>query len=526
MRLMERFRSEIVVLIVLPVSFLLWLFKVISRSVNRPDPRMHSERVARVVKAVRDASSQDKQLPLRTDRSVFDSHSVRNTDKGASRQIYLRDFRAILGLKGDVVHVEPGVTVGEITDYLLKLNLQLECCLEMEDATLGGLAMSQGMTTHSHICGLLSDTVTEYEVVTGDGTVVTVCKDENESLFRALPLSHGTLGFLVSLKLKVVRARAWVELRYTPCRTLDTFYSKYMYVLEQARKEDPDTPFFVEGIIFGRQKGVLMEGRLVDKEDTSNAPANRIGRFWKPWFFKHVESMLQQPEEHVVELIPIRDYLMRHDRSMCMTMATIIPYGNHWLFRYLLGWLLPPQMSFLKSHRNRETREASMRKQCYQDVAFPAGKLDDAVKLSDRLFGIFPLLVYPCKVRNEPGALLKISKSVKTATTWNLNLGIYGVPPELSQNPKQLFPMVLRVRKLEAWLRSVGGFQHTYCDSFQSREEFEEMFDHTLYNKMRVKYGAIGVFPTIFEKTRPELDFQEWLKEEERQVKMMGKKKL
>jgi delta24-sterol reductase len=48
----------------------------------------------------------------------------------------------------------------------------LECCLEMEDATLGGLAMAQGLTTHSHVCGLLSETVVEYELVTGAGEVV------------------------------------------------------------------------------------------------------------------------------------------------------------------------------------------------------------------------------------------------------------------------------------------------------------------------------------------------------------------
>ena len=43
--------------------------------------------------------------------------------------------------------------------------------------------------------------------------------------------------------------------------------------------------------------------------------------------------------------VQIWDYLMRHDRSMCMTMGTLIPYGNAPWFRWLLGWLLPPQVS-------------------------------------------------------------------------------------------------------------------------------------------------------------------------------------
>ena len=88
----------------------------------------------------------------------------------------------------------------------------------------------------------------------------------------------------------------------------------------------------------------------------------------------------------------------------------------------------------------------------------------------------------------------------------NANLGIYGVPRQLREHPERHFSVVKRVRALEAWVRSVRGFQHTYCDSFQSREEFEEMFSHDDWREARVKYGAEGRFPTVYDKTRPELD--------------------
>ena len=97
----------------------------------------------------------------------------------------------------------------------------------------------------------------------------------------------------------------------------------------------------------------------------------------------------------------------------------------------------------------------------------------------------------------------------------NMNLGIYGIPPELKNDVFQLFPMVGRVRKLEQWLRDNNGFQHTYCDSFQTKNEFHHMFDHIQYNKMRNTYGAEGKFPTVYDKTRPEMDVFQWLEEEE-----------
>ena len=165
-RFIERRRAEIVVFIVLPISLIIWLVRKLKRRLFAPAPHLHAQRVAKVAECVA-ANSRGGGKLLRTDRSVHESHSVRNSDKTRTKQAPLRDLRAILDMKhsdlqhgGGVLHVEPGATVGEVTSYLLRQtpSLQLECCLEMEDATLGGLAMAQGMTTHSHMCGLLCET--------------------------------------------------------------------------------------------------------------------------------------------------------------------------------------------------------------------------------------------------------------------------------------------------------------------------------------------------------------------------------
>ena len=65
--------------------------------------------------------------PTRTDRSVYESHSVRNSNKKGTSQVRLRDLYAILGVSEGCVHVEPGATVGEVTAFLLQRSLQLEC---------------------------------------------------------------------------------------------------------------------------------------------------------------------------------------------------------------------------------------------------------------------------------------------------------------------------------------------------------------------------------------------------------------
>lgn len=56
------------------------------------------------------------------------------------------------------------------------------------------------------------------------------------------------------------------------------------------------------------------------------------------------------------------------------------------------------------------------------------------------------------------------------------------------------------------FVRKVGGHPFLYADQFITEEEFDEIFDLTLWSKCRARYGAEGNFPTLWEKIRPELD--------------------
>ena len=172
---------------------------------------------------------------------------------------------------------------------------------------------------------------------------------------------------------------------------------------------------FVEGLAFSPDHSVVMTGTMVDAPDASGR-VNRIGKWWKPWFFSRAGAVLaaahaarargdaRPAQVHAVtEALPLYDYLFRHHRSMCHTMKTVMPFGNSAWFRYPLGWLLPPDVGFLKASHIDETREASLRKQVFQDCAFPIEHLEHAVGLATRLFDIFPLLCYPLVMRDVPG---------------------------------------------------------------------------------------------------------------------------
>ncbi|MEM9727417.1 MAG: FAD-binding protein [Myxococcota bacterium] len=519
-------RELMIIGVALPLSTAATAYDNIKKRLAKPIRASdHDERVQRVTNDVkRYAAARTRgeawaQKPLRTDRKGAASLNTRMADKSEAQTVRMHDLSAILEVDEarGVIRIEPFVTVGEVTDHLDALGLQLEATIEMRDATLGGLVMALGMTTHSHVCGLVHDTVTAYEIVTAEGELVRATADnEHADLFRALPWSHGTLGLLVALEMRIIPASSHVRLVYRP------FYSLDAYAAEYQRLATTDTPpHFIETLIFGKDRAVVLEGHLASEAEvrSGSLPVNAINRSYKPLFYKHVESMLERGEgSRYEELVPMVHYLMRHDRSMCMCLAQILPAANEPWFRYTMGWMLPPNTTFLKGTRPEAERENTIRKQVWQEYAFPAEHFADMVSHVDEAFEIYPLLAYPCKVFDH-GGLVRLPAnrgkpySGKTETGSFLDIGVYGFPQRVRDGDER-FPAVTRVRELEQKARALGGFLHTYCDVFSTEEEFLEMFDHTLWKAMRTRYRAEGVFPTIYEKVKPEMDPLQFLDEE------------
>jgi delta24-sterol reductase len=169
---------------------------------------------------------------------------------------------------------------------------------------------------------------------------------------------------------------------------------------------------FVELLTYSKDTGVVMVGKMTEHETVkklnkyklARAPCvNAIGKFWKPWFFKYVESYLangvaggsdknesaenfkkleylsqlyssplhfyspnaeskqllppMRATELEQDLIPLRDYYHRHTKAIFWELQDIIPFGNEPWFRYTLGWAVPPQVSMLKLTTTEKIRE-------------------------------------------------------------------------------------------------------------------------------------------------------------------------
>ncbi|KAI0225012.1 hypothetical protein L0F63_005129 [Massospora cicadina] len=498
--------TMLVVCFALPLSFLYDTYYVIRNwyfQVFLAAPLLHEERVARVQAQVREWHAKGRPNKMCTARPAWLTMSTRVATFKKECTLIDVDLHDILGvdLERQVVYCEPLVDMGQLSRYLLPLGYSLAVMLEMEDITVGGSLMGVGIETNSHIYGTIADTAVMYEVVLSDGSVVRATKDENPDLFYGLPWSHGTLGFLVAVELKIIPCKPYMHLKYVPCHTLQESCRRMQ---ELTQCDSP--PSFLEITVYSRETCVLMIGEYADPPE-DKAKINPVNHFYKPWFYKHAQTCLETGEFD--EYLPLRHYIHRHTRSVFWELEDLIPFGNAPWFRYLFGWLGAPKVALLKLAQTPEIRRRCVYQHVVQDVMVPIKHMKEAVELYDEAFGIYPLLYYPVRFYKRPDGYGSLQRNPKdpipnTDPPYEMyfDLGAYGIPPAVREGKE--WDAAAAVRRVEKFTRDHNGAQFLYTDIFMTRAEFETMFDHTIYRQLRKKYNAEDAFPEVWDKVKPQ----------------------
>ncbi|MFW5926022.1 MAG: FAD-binding oxidoreductase [Myxococcota bacterium] len=502
-RWLTRHRGLVVGLTALPASFVWDRTRVLrdwfhERFVS--DPSRHEARVRDVQAQVRRWQQAGADRPMVTARPEWKTMSSRTATYKKDYAKITLDLRDILELDEEkrTVRVEPLVNMGQLTRFLVPRGWALKTMVEMEDLTAGGLSMGLGMETMAHRFGLWQETVRSYELVTADGERRTVTASSDPELFHALPWSHGTLGFLTAVELEVVPVEPHVRMTYLPFHSLEALHAK----LDELACRD-DAPDFLEATLYSRTSGVIQCGWF-DGPPADPSRINPIGRWHAPWYFEHVGSTLERGE--LTEWIPLRHYYHRHTKAIFWEIRHLLPFANHPAYRWLLGWLGAPKVAFLKKTMTEGVRKNLVHKHVAQDLLVPLRHLPEAVELSHERFGVYPLLVFPIRVydHGDHQGLLRRPKQLRPGKDWDMycDLGIYGVPAAVRRG--EPWDAVSSVRALEAFARETGGCTLPWADLFMTRQEFEQMFDHTLYRRVRERVGAVGAFPEVWDKVKPQ----------------------
>lgn len=266
-RLAAALRTPMLVFIVVPLSFALNVYRKLRTMLRgrnlEHSAASHAARVQFVVDQVVEWNKTGRPEKLRTARPNWQGMSIKlGSNKGAAHRIHTQHLNHIIAVDTEkmTITAEPSVNMGDITNLLLPQNLALLCQVEMESLTIGGLSMGLGMETNSHTVGWFQETVVAFEIVTAEPTprVLKVTRESDPDLFYTLPHSMGTLGFLVSVTVKLTRTKPFVRMKYIMTKSAQELCDK----MTELGEADDKAPQFLEATVYSKHTAVVQVGGI------------------------------------------------------------------------------------------------------------------------------------------------------------------------------------------------------------------------------------------------------------------------
>ncbi|KAK5678273.1 hypothetical protein LTS10_009445 [Elasticomyces elasticus] len=388
--------------------------------------------------------------------------------------------------------VEPNVPMDQLVDATLAYGLVPPVVMEFPGITVGGGFAGTAGESSGFRYGFFEDTVNWVEIVLADGETVTASPHEHADLFYGAAGTFGTLGVTTLLELRLIDAKKYVELTYHPTSSTEDALS----TLQLACKVE--TNDYVDGVLFAKDRGVIVTGRLTDKL----APGIVVQHFSRPqdpWFYVHADRTTRGTLEPVKEATPLRDYLFRYDRGAFWTGKYafdyfMVPFNR--ITRYALDYFLHTRVMYHALHASGHAK-----KYMIQDLLLPEDTAGQFVDYVSKDFGFWPLWLCPFTLKRELSLHPRASEGEKGSNNVGkryVNIGVWG----LGSTTYSRF--VDQNRQLERKVRDLGGVKWLYAQAYYTEDEFREIYDQEWYNDLREKYHATHL-PTVFEKVRIDL---------------------
>ena len=428
-----------------------------------------------------------------TYRAKGHSHCPRDFSyKDTTLQLDIGHMEAVIGFRevenGAEMLVEPRVTMEQLVRAAAVYGMRPLVVPEFRRITVGGSIAGIAGESSSFKHGFFHDACTSYEVVLGDGSVVTAtAKNEYADLFYAIPGSYGSLGVVTAASVRLVPAQRYVAMAYTHFDRVQDLMS-YMADAEERTGVD-----FIEGIGYSPSSFVACEGVEVSAASVEAGVygnIRRYDRFYSPWFYRNVQKkrgdMVRNPAS-VRDVIPLEDYFFRHDR------------GSFWMASYkmpsavgrALGFLLPSHRMYKMANALPSVFDKS--EILLQDFMIPFPNVPEFVSRLNNYLGVWPLWFCPLKNYGAPGPIFGVPLGKGDPNY--CNVGAYGIPR------RKVFDFEEDNKQMEMEMLQLGGRKVHYSHAYYPQEAFYSViYDGDKYALIRDKYMADDAFPHVYDK--------------------------
>jgi FAD/FMN-containing dehydrogenase len=397
----------------------------------------------------------------------------------AGRRVDLFGFNRVLRVDAArrLLEVEGLATFETIVDHTLPHGLSPLVTPELKHITIGGAIVGIGIESNCYRHGFVHDGLVEAEVLLPDGRIVSCGpQGEHADLFRALPNSYGTLGYILRATLRLMPALPHVHLHTTRFRDVDAYLAAMRAATERA---DVD---FVEGTFYSASNLFLTVSRFVER------PPRVDDILRRNIFYRLIE---REPDVYLTT----KDYLFRYDPDWFWNLPETPAYD---LFRRFAPAGLR-NSGFYKRYIDAKTRlldriapgRAETEEPLIQDWEVPWEQAAELTRFALREvdLGGRPWIVTAIRTPASP-TLYPIR-----ADTLYYNLGCYCQVKKPAGRDAFHYTRIMDRKCFE-----LGGIKMLYSSTFLSKDEFGRLYNGAAYAELKKRYDPAGRQKGLFEK--------------------------
>ena len=442
-------------------------------------PQQYEQKKARLVDQFREAVALGATVGLgKKTSNLFRSRQQ------AKRLIDVADFNRVICIDAAnlLAEVEGMTSYDDFTKETLKHGLLPAVVPELKSITVGGAMAGVGIESSSFKYGLVHETVTAMEVLTGGGIIVSCQRgDEHQDLFFGFPNSFGTLGYALKLTVRLVRAEKFVQLRHEKFSEAQ----EYFRALGQAcARKDLD---FVDGTVFDEGAMYLTTARFVD-----SAPFVSD--------YTYLQIYYQSIAKRQLDYLTAYDYIWRWDtdwfwcsKNFGVQKRWLRAIARPWLhstaYWQLMRWNRRCDFSgrFDRLRGRRQQDESVI-----QDVQIPVERAPEFLEFFHDRIGIKPVWICPTR----PAAPGRYPCYDLEFGRLYVNFGFWDVVP-LPAGQKEGFYN----RQVEQWVDRLHGRKGLYSTAFYPEQEFWQLYNGDTYRVLKKKYDPQNNLKDLYDKT-------------------------
>ncbi len=416
---------------------------------------------------------------VRLAKSTVSNRFRYQVESAPARPLSLGQFNEVIGLDRttQMLEVEGLTTFESIVSHCLPHGFLPPVTPELKHITIGGATVGIGIESTCFRHGFVHDALREAEVLLPGGDIV-CCTAENEhaDLFRALPNSYGTLGYILRARLALMPARPFVHLR------IEQFDSPAAYLDNMREATTLDDVDFVEGLFFEDRRFYLILGRFADE-------APQLDDILRD----HVFYRLVQTRQHI--FLATADYIFRYDPEWFWNIPDSPLYTlfrryaperfrNSGFYTRYAAWKI----------RLREVipaRASEVTEPLIQDWEVPWDTANELVEFCLREVELDgrPWAAVPIRTPSQP-TLYPI-----TPDQLYFNLGCYCQVRKIEEREPYHYSTLMDRKCFD-----LGGIKMLYSSTFLERDEFDTRFNGEAYRKLKAKYDPGGCAPELYDK--------------------------